>query len=282
MPPRAYPTARQKRVGTELRKLRERAGMSGSQLAAFLGGERAQVSHLESGRYGVSAERVRRIAAHCSATDKHLVDALAGMAEERGKGWWEEYRGILSPGFLDLAELEHHALYLRAIEMLYIPGLLQTEAYARELFTSGISSLPKSEINARVEHRTRRREIFDRPNPPKFEAFIHEAALRMRYGPAEIVRAQLDFLHEVSLWPSVTIHVIPFDAQMTGSIHPMLYAGAAIPQLDTVQVDSAFDAGFLDAEAQLAKYRALLDSVAAISLGTEESTKFIQRIAQEM
>ncbi|MEU0697222.1 helix-turn-helix transcriptional regulator [Streptomyces niveus] len=282
MPPRPYPTARQKRVGIELRKLRERAGLSGSAVAAFLGGERAQVSHLESGRYGVSAERVRRIAAHCSATDKHLVDALADMAEERGKGWWEEYRGILSPGFLDLAELEHHALYMRAIEMLYIPGLLQTEAYARELITSGVSNLPKSEINARVEHRMRRRDVLSRPNPPKFEAFIHEAALRMRYGPAEIVRAQLNFLHEVSLWPSVTVRVIPFEAQMTGSIHAMFYAGAAISQLDTVQVDSAFDAGFLDAEAQLAKYRALLDSVATISLGTDESTKFIQRIALEM
>ncbi|MDX3853247.1 helix-turn-helix transcriptional regulator [Streptomyces sp. AK02-01A] len=282
MPPRAYPTARQKRLGTELRKLRERAGMSGSEVAAFLGGERAQVSHLESGRYGVSAERVRRIAAHCSATNKHLVDALASMAEERGKGWWEDYRGILSPGFLDLAELEHHAAYLRTVRMLVVPGLLQTEAYARELIASGVSNVPASEINVRVEHRMRRREIFDRPNPPKFEAIIHEAALRMRYGPAEVVRAQLEFLCEVALWPSITIRVVPFDAQITGSVHSMLYAGASLPELDTVQIDSAFDGGFLDAEAQLARYRALLDSVEAISLDADESSKFIQHIAQEM
>lgn len=282
MPPRPYPTARQKRLGTELRKLRERAGMSGSIVAAFLGGERAQVSHLESGRYGISAERVRRIAARCSATDEHLVDALASMAEERGKGWWEDYRGVLSPGFLDLAELEHHASYLRAIQMLNIPGLFQTETYARELISSGVSNLPASEISARVEHRMQRRDIFDRPNPPKFEAFIHEAALRMRYGPIEVVREQLDFLHEVSHWPSVTVRVIPFDARVTGSIHSMLYAGTTLPQLDTVQIDSAFDAGFLDAEAQLVRYRALLDSVAAVSLGVGESTKFIQHIAEGM
>ncbi|MET7616946.1 helix-turn-helix transcriptional regulator [Streptomyces sp. NPDC005408] len=282
MPPRAYPTARQKRLGAELRKLRERAGMSGAQVAAFLGGERAQVSHLESGRYGVSAERVRRIAAHCSATDKHLIDALASMAEEREKGWWEDYRGILSPGFLDLAELEHHATYIRAIHMLHVPGPFQTHAYARELILSGVSDLPASEVNVRVEHRMRRREIFDRPNPPKFEALIHEAALRMRYCSADIIRSQLEFLHEVSLWPSVTIRIIPFDRQITGSVHSMLYAGATIPQLDTVQIDSAFDSGFLDAEAQLTRYRALLDSVEEISLDAEESSKFIQRIAQEM
>ncbi|MER5363080.1 helix-turn-helix transcriptional regulator [Streptomyces sp. NPDC002785] len=282
MPPRSYPTARQKRLGAELRKLRERAGMSGSEAAAYLGGERAQISHIESGRYGVSDQRVRRLAAHYSANDKHLVDTLASMAEERAKGWWDEYRGILSPGFLDLAELEHRATYIRTIQMLHVPGVFQTEAYARDLIRSGVSDLPTAELNARVEHRMRRRDIFDRPVPMPFEAFIHEAALRMRYCDAETMREQLDFLRRVSAWPSVTIHIIPFTTQITSSVHSMLYAGASIPALDTVQIDSAFNAGFLDAEAQLARYRELLDSVKSISLGTEESDQFIQRIAQEM
>ncbi|NED83780.1 helix-turn-helix domain-containing protein [Streptomyces sp. SID11233] len=282
MPPRSYPTARQKRLGTELRKLRERAGMSGSEAAAFLGGERAQISHIESGRYGVSDQRVRRLAAHYSAGMKHLVDALASMAEERTKGWWEEYRGILSPGFLDLAELEHHAIYTRTIQMLYVPGVFQTEAYARALIQGGLADLPASELNTRVEHRIRRREIFDRPQPTPFEAFIHEAALRMRYCDADTVREQLEFLRTVSTWPSVTVRIIPFSAQITSSVHSMLYAGATIPALDTVQIDSSFNSGFLDAEAQVAKYRALLESVESIALGPKESDQFIQRVAKEM
>jgi transcriptional regulator with XRE-family HTH domain len=282
MPPRSYPTARQRRLGAELRKLRERAGMSGSEAAAYLGGERAQISHIESGRYGVSDQRVRRLAAHYSANDKHLTDALANMAEERTKGWWDDYRGVLSPGFLDLAELEHWATHIRTIQMLHIPGIFQTEAYARDLIRSGVTDLPTAELNARVEHRMRRREIFDRPRPTPFEAFIHEAALRMRYCDADTLMAQLDFLQEVSTWPSVTIRVVPFATQITSSVHSMLYAGAGIPALDTVQIDSAFDAGFLDAEAQLAKYRELLGSVEAISLDAEESIQFIRRIAQEM
>ncbi|MFE7114243.1 helix-turn-helix domain-containing protein [Streptomyces sp. NPDC057654] len=269
-------------MGAELRKMRERAGLSGSQVGAFLGGERAQVSHLESGRYGVSAERVRRLAAHYSATDKHLVDALAGMAEERGKGWWEEYRGILSPGFLDVAELEHHATHMRVIQMLYVPGILQTESYARQLIQSGISELPTTEVNTRVEHRLRRRAIFDRPQPPKLDALIHEAALRMRYCTPDVMRAQLDFLLAAAQWPTVTIRVIPFDAQVTSSTNSVLYAGASVPALDTVQIDGAFNGGFLDAEAQLAKYRTLLDSVEGIALGADESRKFIHHIAQEL
>ncbi|MGW6454655.1 helix-turn-helix domain-containing protein [Streptomyces sp. NPDC055078] len=281
MPPRSYPTARQRRLGAELRKLRERAGMSGSVAAAFLGGERAQISHIESGRYGVSAERVRRLAAHYSATDRHLVDALAGMAEERTKGWWEAYRGVLSPGFLDLAELEHHATYMRRIHMLHIPGPLQTAEYARELILGGISDVPPAELSARVEHRMARRDVLDRPAPPEFEALVHEAALRMRYVTGETMRGQLEFLHEVSRWPSVILRVIPFEARITGSAHSMLYAGASVPKLDTVQLDSAFDSGFLDAEAQLVRYRVLIDSVRSIALDPDDSRKFLRRVAQE-
>ncbi|MCC3767723.1 helix-turn-helix transcriptional regulator [Streptomyces sp. UNOC14_S4] len=285
MPPRSYPTARQKRLGTELRRLREKAGMSGSQAGSFLGGARAQISHLESGRYGISAERVRRLASFYSATDKHLIDVLASMADERGKGWWEEYRGTLSPGFLDLSELEHHAKYLRAVQMLHVPGILQTAEYAREVMRNSVSSLPAlpaAELKARVEHRLRRREIFDRPAPPAFEAFIHEAALRMRYCEPEIMRAQLRFLSDLPQFPTVTVRVIPFDARITPSVHSFLYTGGPIPQLDTVQIDSAFDAGFVDAESQLSRYRAMLDSVAELALSPDDSSKFIRRVAKGM
>ncbi|MFD9789411.1 helix-turn-helix domain-containing protein [Streptomyces sp. NPDC059070] len=282
MPPRSYPTARQQRVGTELRRLRERAGMSGTDAAAFLGGERGKISHIESGRYGISAERIRRMATHYSATNKYLVEELAKMAEERFKGWWEDFRGILSQGFLDVAELEYHAKRISIIEMLRVPGIFQTQAYARELIQSGVSELPPSELNPRVDFRMRRREIFDRPTPTPFTALIHEAALRMRYCDASTMVEQLDFLHEVSTWPSVSVRVIPFDSQITGSVHSMLYAGAEIPELDTVQIDTAFDSGFLDAEAQLITYRALLNSIEPVTLDVDESRKIIRRIAQEM
>ncbi|MEO3978461.1 helix-turn-helix transcriptional regulator [Streptomyces sp. CAU 1734] len=281
MPPRSYPTARQRRLGAELRKLRERAGMSGATAAAFLGGERAQISHIESGRYGVSAERVRRLAAHYSATDRHLVDALAQMAEERTKGWWEAYRGVLSPGFPDLAELEHHATGVRQIQMLHIPGLLQTREYARELILGGVAGLPEAELAPRVEFRISRRGIFDRPVPTRYEALVHEAALRMRYCSDEVMRGQLEFLHEVSHWPSVTVRVIPFGARITGSVHSMMYASAGIPPLDTVQLDSAFGSGFLDAEPQLARYRVLLESAGAAALDPDESRTALRRISRE-
>ncbi|MYV54625.1 helix-turn-helix transcriptional regulator [Streptomyces sp. SID3212] len=283
MPARSCPTARQVRLGTELRKLREAVGMSGGAAAAFLGGERSQISHIEAGRWGVSGERIRRLAAHYSSTDAQLIGALVAMASERGKGWWEQYRGALPPGLLDLSELEHHATSVRAVEMLAIPGIFQTEAYARAIFESGNPGIVDDDLEVRIEHRLARRRIFDVEAPPEFHVVVHEAALRMRYGSRQIVRAQLESLLEVCDWPRVTIRVIPFNIDaFIGSAQSMLYVGGPVPQLDTVHVDAVDEGVFLDAVPLLEKYRSLFGMVESVSLGAEDSRKFIHRLVEEM
>ena len=115
---RRDPTARQMRLAVELRRLREAAGLTNRQAADLLGVSTAQVSQIESGVAGVSEKRLRRLAAHYSCADSELIDALAAMATDRTRGWWEEYRGHLPTPFLDLAELEHHATSLREAQFL--------------------------------------------------------------------------------------------------------------------------------------------------------------------
>jgi transcriptional regulator with XRE-family HTH domain len=263
--------------------LRERSGKSGGDVSAFLGGERATVSHIESGRHGVSAARVRRLAAFYEADDPRLVDVLASMAEERGKGWWEEYRGILPPHLLDLAELEHHATSFRSLQILMIPGIFQTEDYARAIFTSGNPKLHPDDLASRVEFRTARRRLFQRGVPPPFDAYIHEAALRLRYGNRKTTRAQLEFLLEVCEWPGVAVHVVPIDIDgFVGFAQSMLYAHGPVPQLDTVQIDNAYSVDFLDSEGQLARCSRVIDSVRKLALGAAASRKLIHVISQEM
>ncbi|MCQ8774834.1 helix-turn-helix domain-containing protein [Streptomyces sp. AA8] len=283
MPPRSSPTARQARLGAELRKLREASGLPARAAGELLGGNQAQISHIESGRWGVSAERVRRLATFYSAADTKLVDALCGMAEERGKGWWEAYRDVLPIGFLNIAELEHYARYLRAFQTLTVPGIFQTEDYARTIFGGRIPALPADELEARVEHRLRRRAIFERPAPPHFEVVIHEAALHVLYGGRKVARDQLRYLLEVSEWPTVVVRVIPFASEeFVGSAQTMLYAGGVVPQLDTVQLDSAYGAVFLDAEAQLINYRAMYGALQRVTLEVSESRDVISQIAKEL
>ncbi|MGW7048744.1 helix-turn-helix domain-containing protein [Streptomyces avermitilis] len=283
MPPRSSPTARQARLGAELRKLREAAGMAAREAGAFLGGNQAQISHIEAGRWGVSGDRVRRLATLYAASDGKLVEALCAMAEERGRGWWEEYRGVLATGFLDLAELECHATYLRSVNVVNVPGILQTEEYIRAIHRSYRPALPAEDVDARVEFRLRRRNVFEREAPLPFQAIVHEAALRMRFGGRKVARGQLDFLLEASERPTVTVRVLPFTCEeFIEATDAPLYAGGVVRQLDTVQLDSPMGSFFLGAEANLHRYRQLLDMAERSSLGESESRRLIHHIAREL
>ncbi|WP_406170791.1 helix-turn-helix domain-containing protein [Streptomyces sp. NBC_00996] len=283
MPPRSNPTARQVRLGAELRKLREAAGLTTTEAGALLGGNQAQISHIEAGRWGVSASRVRQLAVHYEASNARLVDALCVMAEERSKGWWEDYRSDLAPGFLDVAELEHGASYLRSLQTVTIPGILQTEDYVRAIHDGRIPPLPAAVVDVRVEFRMKRSQILDRDDPPPFEAFIHEAALRMRFGGRKVTQAQLRHLREASERPAVTVRVIPFAYEgFIEATQPVSYAGGPLTELDTVRVDSALGGRSLYADAALKKYRAQLEVADGAALGTEESLRLICDIEREL
>ncbi|GDY75903.1 transcriptional regulator [Streptomyces avermitilis] len=227
MPPRDIPTARQARLGAELRKLRELAGKTAREAAGLLSTDQAKISHIEAGRIGISEERIRRLAVFYACDDRDLIEALCAIAREsRGQGWWDEYRGVLAPGFLDIGELENHATYLRTVAVMTVPGILQTEDYIRAIHRSATPPLPAEEVDARVEFRLKRRSIFDRDTPPPFRVIVHEAALRMRFGGRKVAKGQLEYLLEASEWPTVTVRVIPFTCEdFVEATYPLLYAG---------------------------------------------------------
>ncbi|WP_049579360.1 helix-turn-helix domain-containing protein, partial [Streptomyces sp. SBT349] len=211
MPPRENPTARQARLGAELRKLRERAGRTAREAAGMLGTDQGKISHIESGRIGVSEERIRKLATFYSCTDQALLDALCAIAREhRGQFWWDEYRGIIAPGPINVAELEHHLVDMQILQTVAVPGLLQIEEYTRALFHGGVAELSKEEIETRTEFRMRRKVVLERDDPPPFDVYLHEAALRMRFGGRQVVRRQLEYLMEVSERPTISVWVIPF------------------------------------------------------------------------
>lgn len=283
MPPRKAPTARQCRVGAELRKMRQHAGLALAEAAALLSTDRTAISNTESGRFGVSGERVRAWAGGYACPDEAYVDALAAMADERGRGWWEEYRSDLTSGTLDLAELEHHAVGIRAVLIMYMPGLLQNEDYARAVFAQAVPELPPARRRRLLSHRLKRRDVLDRENPPACTFLIHEAALRMTYGDSGVARGQLEHLLRESERDNVTIRVVPFAAggfPETGSSTHYVYG--PVPQLDTVQTDTATGPAFLDAETRLRNYRAAMDRVEELSLDPRKSRDFIREVAQQV
>ncbi|MFD9910050.1 DUF5753 domain-containing protein [Streptomyces sp. NPDC059063] len=282
MPPSTNPTLRQQRLGTELRKLREQAGLTATAAAAQLGLRQGQISGIESGRYAVSADRVRAFARSYNCADHALTDALAAMTGGRQRGWWDEYREHLPVGLIDLAELEHHASALRVALVIHIPALLQTTDHARALFREVVPPMRQYEIEHRLTHRMKRQAVLHRDDPMPYAATVHEAALRMGFGGPAATRAQLRHLLEMSELPNVTLRVVPFgQVPFPGTGQSVDYVVGPVPQLDTVQLDTHHGCEFLDAEAQLAKYRSVLDRMESGALTPHASRDLIHHLAQD-
>lgn len=281
---RSQPTARQIRLGSELKKLRERAEITAREAARLTGTDHTRLSHIEAGRVAVSPDSVRGLAAEYGVAGETLSDALADMAGERFRGWWEQYRGLIPEGFLDLAELEQHATFMRAVEITQIPGILQTEEHARAVFEQGMPpGHGPSDLAARVGHRMARRSRLEEDSATPYEAVIHEAALRIRAADRKLASRQLAALVEASERENITLRVIPFDTDGFATAgYSMLYVGGPVPQLDTVQLDAVHSGVLIDDEAQLKRHRDLYDRVCSHSLEPDESRVFMHRIAGEL
>jgi hypothetical protein len=257
--------------------------MTARQSAELLGTVAVSMSQIESGVAGVSKERVRRLAAQYACVEQDLIDALVEMAADRTRGWWEQYRDVLPPSFLDLAELEHYAKCLRVISTAHVPGLLQTEAYARAVFAYMVPELPPSELEPRVAHRMRRRGVLERDGAVGYQAVVHEGVLRTRVADRGAARIQLQEILRQSERPNVTVRVIPFDVDgFAGANTSMLYADGAVPQLDTAKRDAPHGGPFLDAASQLTRFRTLFRKVESASLDAVRSRDFIHRLAKEL
>ncbi|MEW2491403.1 helix-turn-helix domain-containing protein [Streptomyces sp. NPDC048411] len=129
---RSAPTGRRVRIATELRKLRERAGLTATEAARVHGISQGQLSNIVNARFGVSGERLRAMAQNYDCSDNAFIEALVNMVQDRRRGWWSEYQELLPNPLLDLAELEHHAERLRGAITAHIPGLLQSADHAQD------------------------------------------------------------------------------------------------------------------------------------------------------
>lgn len=262
--------------------MREQAGYGGSQLGRIVGMSPAQVTQMESGRIGISAERLRTVAAACMCTNQPLIDALARGIAERGRGWWEDYQETVAADLIDLAEIEGRAERLSTYTITFMPGLLQTSAYADSVFARAIPPLPHHEVNVRMGFRMRRQRVV-RSGAVPYSAFIHEAALRMQFSGPEILAEQLGALRQDSESSNVSVRVVPFDVEsLPGPSENFTFAEGLVPELDTVQIDMSHGCLLFDSPAQLASYREILAQMERVALSEDESRAFIRSIQKEM
>ena len=168
-------------------------------------------------------------------------------------------------------------------QIMHIPGLLQTEDYARAVFSTAEPEPTPVQLRCRLSHRLRRRDVLDREEPPQCTFLIHEGALRLQFGGAKVALRQLEYVVEASERDNVTVRVIPFSAGgFPNAGSSTTYVTGPVPQLDTVQIDSPTGSALLDAETYLANYRRVLDRTEAMALSRGDSRAFIHAIAHQL
>ncbi|WP_433227763.1 helix-turn-helix domain-containing protein [Actinomadura formosensis] len=207
------PSVRQRRLAAELRRLRERRGLTGDEVAERLTWSTAKVSRIENARTGAKISDVRRLLELYEIDGARHEDLIALAHDAAQRGWWEEYRDLPSP-LANFIALESEAGTIRQWEGNSVPGLLQTRRYARRVIEgyNDISTIPPQEIDRRVEVRIRRQEVLYRQQPPQLVLIVDEAVLKRRVGNDEMMREQLDRMLFASGLPQVTLRILPLDA----------------------------------------------------------------------
>ncbi|MBQ0922535.1 helix-turn-helix domain-containing protein [Saccharopolyspora endophytica] len=273
---RSSPTFRRRRLARRIRRLREDAGLTQEQAAASLDMSTSALSRKETGEVATSVHEVRSMMDLYDAYDPELVD-LARSA--KAKPWWHAY-GITSRGYFDL---EEEAVSVRDWQSAFLPGLLQTEDYARGVF-DGVSVLAEKEIDKAVAARMRRRHrLHDADEPLCFSAVIDESVLLRPVGGPAVIRKQLAALLELMDIPTVTVQIMPVAAGahrgLEGSFTLLSYAD--VEEDDVLFVEHAVGSLHIDKPEAVAMAASTFERMRASALNGEESAALISRLVSD-
>jgi len=279
--PTPSPTIRARRLRRELRRIREEAGLTAESVAARLGWHRSKMIRVELGHSRITQQDLQDLLDiyQASPEDREILTTLARQA--RLKGWWNAYGDVLPD---DYVGFEAEAAAISTYQGLYVPGLLQTEEYARAIIRAGRSTAGPDEIERRVAARTARKALLSRDVPPKLWVILDEAAVRRVVGGPTVMRAQVARLIEACAHPSVEIQILPFSAGAHAAMGgPFTILDYADPALDPtiVYVDNDATTALLEEEEQVARHRLMFDHLRAKALDPDETASFLARVADE-
>lgn len=210
--PRGGPTILRIVLGTQLRRLREEHGITREAAGDAIRGSHAKISRLELGRVGCKERDVADLLTLYEVWDPKEREEYLSLARQAGSpGWWQKYSDVMSPWFDRLIGLEEAASIIRMYEVQFVPGLLQTRDYAREVIRLGHPRDDERQSGRRIQLRMERQSILDRPHAPRLWAVMDEAALRRPLGSREVMREQLRHLIKATQQPNITLQIALFN-----------------------------------------------------------------------
>ncbi|MBQ0829375.1 helix-turn-helix domain-containing protein [Streptomyces tagetis] len=275
------PTVRRRRLGQELRRLRELKGMTAEEVAERLLVSQSKISRLENGRRSISQRDVRDLCGVYEVADQRIVDSLMQMAKDsRQQGWWHAFGDIPYSVYIGL---ETDAESLRTYEPQIITGLLQTRSYAEALIQGALPETSVADIEKRVQVRIRRQErVTAETNPLRLWVVLDEAALHRVVGSRQVMREQLEHVAEMSQLPHITVQVLPFDVGahpgINGQYSILEFADAA--DSSVVYLEGVTSDLYLEKAQDVQKYTVMYEHLRAQALNVDQSRQLIEDMAK--
>jgi len=277
------PTVRRRRLGSELRRLREAHSFKLEEAADKLGLAASTLSRIETGKAPTRTAYLATMFEMYGVDDPAMRTVLTEMAREgHRKGWWAVYDDVLPTGFDVYVGLEAEAAALRVFEDQVVHGLLQTEDYARTVMNSvRLRKQQPERIGRAVELRMQRQRVLTRADPVKLWCILNEPVITRLIGGPGVMRGQLDRLLEVSEWPHVTLQVLP----LSSGVHPALNGPFCILEFpersdpDVVYSEGVAGHAYLERESEVRVCAEVFDLLRAAALSPADTVKFIGRMA---
>jgi transcriptional regulator with XRE-family HTH domain len=278
------PTVRRKRLGIELRRLREQASLTCEEVGQRLDCSGTRISRIETGRISVRPGDVRELLEIYGVVGAE-ADSLVQLAREaRQKGWWHTYGRVLPNWFEAYVGLEAAAVRFRDFQSMVVPGLLQTEDYARAVLRAAPNPGSTGDIDRQVALRMERQAILDQASPPDLWVVLSESIIRVQVGGSGVMRAQLRRLIDVAERSNVTLQVLPFTtAAHVQPISPFTileFPDSADPTV--VYLEHLTGSLFLETAEEIRRYTVVFDHLRAEALGTSPSIDLIARAAADL
>jgi transcriptional regulator with XRE-family HTH domain len=280
------PAVQRRRLRAELRRTRLEADLTQDQVAAAMDWSLSKLIRIENGSVGISTNDLRAILQYYKITDSDRIAELIAMARvARERSWWSEYREVASRPVLQVIEYEAAAIISRNFQPQVVPGLLQTEEYARAVLGQLNPQSSQEQIESLVNIRMRRQELLDRADPPLQFFIMDEAVVRRLVGGKAVMLRQLRRLIEVSAKPNVTVEVVPFSAGFhPGTLGPfVIYEFPDAADDDTVYLENQ-QGEFInrDNPEEILAYRERFEQLRELSLGPKGSKSYLEKLADEM
>jgi transcriptional regulator with XRE-family HTH domain len=276
-------TVRRRRLGKELRRLREAAGLTIERVAQSLECSDSKISRIETGLVGATPRDVRDMLELYGSPEEQRDKLMQAARDAREKGWWHAYRDVRESASLYIG-LEAAADQIQTYEALLIPGLLQTTAYARTVINVLYPDVRPHEVDRWIEFREVRQALLRQDDPPAIWAILDEGSLRRPVGGWEIMRRQLQRLIEVSVLDTVTLQVLPLQVGEHAAMHGSftILGFRDLGQLDGVFLENAAGDLYLDSDKELRWYKHVFDRLQASALDPGDSAAWLAELRAEL